>query len=55
MSQSIDVKALGRVAVLYGGRSAEREVSLKSGAAVLAAVQAAGVDEIGRASCRERV
>lgn len=44
MSQSIDVKALGRVAVLYGGRSAEREVSLKSGAAVLAALQAAGVD-----------
>ena len=33
----------GRVAVLFGGRSAEREVSLKSGAAVLAALQAAGV------------
>ncbi len=44
MSQAIDVNALGRVAVLYGGRSAEREVSLKSGAAVLAALQAAGVD-----------
>ena len=44
MSQSIDVAAFGRVAVLYGGRSAEREVSLKSGAAVLAALQAAGVD-----------
>ena len=43
----IDVKALGRVAVLYGGRSAEREVSLKSGAAVLAALQAAGVDAFG--------
>ena len=27
----------GRVAVLYGGRSAEREVSLKSGAAALKA------------------
>ncbi len=44
MSQSFDVTAFGRVAVLYGGRSAEREVSLKSGAAVLAALQEAGVD-----------
>lgn len=44
MSQPINVQAFGRVAVLYGGRSAEREVSLKSGAAVLAALQAAGVD-----------
>lgn len=33
----------GRVAVLLGGRSAEREVSLKSGAAVLTALQASGV------------
>jgi D-alanine-D-alanine ligase len=32
------------VAVLFGGRSAEREVSLKSGAAVLAALQRSGVD-----------
>ena len=37
----------GRVAVLLGGRSAEREVSLKSGAAALAALQAAGVDAVG--------
>ncbi len=44
MSQSFDIAAFGRVAVLYGGRSAEREVSLKSGAAVLAALQEAGVD-----------
>lgn len=44
MNQTFDVKDLGRVVVLYGGRSAEREVSLKSGAAVLAALQAAGVD-----------
>lgn len=44
MSQVVDAKTLGRVAVLYGGRSAEREVSLRSGAAVLAALQAAGVD-----------
>jgi len=32
------------VAVLFGGKSAEREVSLKSGAAVLAALQRSGVD-----------
>ena len=43
----IDVKAFGRVAVLYGGISAEREVSLNSGAAVLKALQAAGVDAFG--------
>ncbi|MFP8967134.1 D-alanine--D-alanine ligase [Pokkaliibacter sp. CJK22405] len=34
----------GRVAVLMGGPSAEREVSLKSGAAVLAGLLEAGVD-----------
>lgn len=34
----------GKVAVLFGGKSAEREVSLKSGAAVLAALQRSGVD-----------
>lgn len=37
----------GRVVVLFGGLSAEREVSLKSGAAVLAALQGAGVDVQG--------
>jgi len=42
-----DPKEFGRVAVLFGGRSAEREVSLKSGAAVLSALQAAGVDAFG--------
>ena len=36
--------SLGKVAVLFGGHSAEREVSLKSGAAVLAALQRSGVD-----------
>ncbi len=41
------VNDLGRVAVIYGGSSAEREVSLKSGAAVLAALHGAGVDVIG--------
>jgi D-alanine-D-alanine ligase len=39
-----DSAAFGKVAVLLGGRSAEREVSLKSGAAVLAALQRSGVD-----------
>lgn len=34
----------GKVAVLFGGRSAEREVSLNSGARVLAALQRQGVD-----------
>jgi D-alanine-D-alanine ligase len=34
----------GKVAVLYGGRSAEREISLKSGAAVLDALLKNGVD-----------
>lgn len=38
------MKKFGKVAVLFGGRSAEREVSLKSGAAVLAALQRGGVD-----------
>jgi len=34
----------GKVAVLLGGRSAEREISLKSGNAVLAALRRKGVD-----------
>ncbi len=34
----------GKVAVMFGGTSAEREVSLKSGAAVLAALLSRGVD-----------
>ena len=34
----------GKVGVLFGGKSAEREVSLKSGAMVLAALKAKGVD-----------
>lgn len=42
-----DPKQFGRVAVLYGGWSAEREVSLKSGRAVLEALQARGVDAHG--------
>ena len=34
----------GKIGVLFGGRSAEREVSLMSGAGVLAALQASGVN-----------
>ena len=45
--QISDPKTFGKVAVLMGGRSAEREVSLKSGAAVLAALQSSGVDAHG--------
>jgi len=40
----IDPKAMGKVAVLMGGTSAEREVSLMSGAGVLQALQSQGVD-----------
>ncbi|WP_416884959.1 D-alanine--D-alanine ligase [Marinospirillum sp.] len=42
-----EIKALGRVAVLMGGCSAEREVSLRSGQAVLSALRAAGVNAFG--------
>ena len=41
---TIDVKALGKVAVLMGGTSAERQISLMSGSGVLAALQSLGVD-----------
>lgn len=37
----------GHVAVVMGGVAAERDVSLKSGAAVLAALQRKGVDAVG--------
>jgi D-alanine-D-alanine ligase len=37
----------GRVVVLMGGRSAERDISLMSGQAVLQALQSAGVDAYG--------
>lgn len=42
-----DAKAFGRVAVVMGGDSAEREVSLKSGAGVLGALRARGIDAHG--------
>ena len=41
---TIDIQALGKVAVLLGGSSSEREVSLMSGHGVLQALQAQGVD-----------
>ncbi len=41
---SIDAKKLGKVAVLMGGPSAEREISLLSGNGVLAALREKGVD-----------
>ena len=40
----IDARAMGKVAVLMGGASAEREVSLMSGGGVLQALRARGVD-----------
>lgn len=41
-----EMKKFGKVAVLFGGKSGEREVSLKSGAAVLAALKRQGVDAV---------
>ncbi len=42
-----DASVFGKVAVLYGGWSAERAISLQSGATVLAALKACGVDAHG--------
>lgn len=47
LQSQFPVSAFGRVAVLFGGKSAEREVSLKSGNAVLGALLDAGVDAFG--------
>ncbi|MEL7967410.1 D-alanine--D-alanine ligase [Vreelandella neptunia] len=47
---SVDIatpQSLEKVVVVYGGTSAEREVSLKSGAAVLEALQRKGVNACG--------
>jgi D-alanine-D-alanine ligase len=43
----VNGKIYGKVAVLMGGESAEREVSLQSGAAVLAALLRQGIDAHG--------
>ncbi|GAV19529.1 D-alanine-D-alanine ligase [Mariprofundus micogutta] len=42
----MDLNAFGRVGVLMGGTSSEREISLRSGNAVLNALQSAGVDAV---------
>jgi D-alanine-D-alanine ligase len=44
MSTTRDPRTYGKVAVLLGGRSAERDVSLKSGNMVLQALRGRGVD-----------
>ncbi len=44
MRRISDARAFGRVAVVMGGTSAEREVSLDSGRNVLAALRARGID-----------
>ena len=41
---TIDAKSLGKVAVLFGGTSAERDISIMSGSGVLQALQSQGVD-----------
>ena len=43
----INPERFGKVAVIYGGSSAEREISLASGAAVLQGLLDAGVDAVG--------
>ncbi len=54
---SVDPRSFGKVAVLMGGWSGEREVSLVSGAAVLDALRARGVDaqgvDVGRDICEQ--
>ncbi len=45
--KDLDVKAFGKVAVLMGGWSAERAVSLQSGQAVLDSLKRTGVDAWG--------
>ena len=47
MHHVTDAREFGRVAVLFGGTSSEREISLKSGNACLAALQKRGVDAHG--------
>jgi D-alanine-D-alanine ligase len=46
-STHINSQAYGKVVVLMGGCSAERDISLRSGSAVLQALQAAGIDAHG--------
>jgi len=44
MSKTSRAALLGKVGVLFGGRSAERDISLRSGNGVLRALQSRGVD-----------
>ncbi|MBC7499455.1 MAG: D-alanine--D-alanine ligase [Herminiimonas sp.] len=44
MNASATMNEFGKVGVLFGGRSAEREVSIMSGSGVLAALRAKGID-----------
>jgi len=41
---NLDLKSLGRVGVLLGGKSGEREISLMSGNGVLEALRSKGID-----------
>src|SRR5690554_5685995 len=43
----MQIRDFGRVAVIFGGNSAEREVSLRSGNAVLSSLKSSGVDAFG--------
>lgn len=47
MPMDAEIRNLGKVGVLFGGRSAEREVSLMSGTGVLNALKKLGVDAHG--------
>jgi D-alanine-D-alanine ligase len=47
MSEVLQPEAYGKVAVVMGGRSSEREISLMSGAAVLEGLRNKGIDAIG--------
>ncbi len=47
MTQANDANLFGKVAVLYGGESTEREISLMTGKAVLQALLEKGVDAAG--------
>jgi len=47
LDDRVNPEIFGRVAVLFGGQNAEREVSLKSGNAVLVALQRRGVNAFG--------
>jgi D-alanine-D-alanine ligase len=55
MTTLTTAQELGKVGVLYGGRSAEREVSLMSGEGVLAALRAKGVDAHGFDPARQNL